>query len=64
MKSAPKYIIMIYSDKSDPWAYGTFASKQDAVNILSKLKKSWNDIEWYHYESHIIELKEINMRSK
>jgi hypothetical protein len=59
-----QYILMIYSDNCDPFAYGIFNSEQKAKDHLSKLQKSWSESEWYHHKDHILKLKEINKRSK
>jgi hypothetical protein len=59
-----QYILMIYSDNCDPFAYGVFTSEKDAEYHLSKLQESWSESEWYHHKDHILKLKEINKRSK
>jgi len=50
------YIVMIYSDSTDPWAYGTFRSLKSAKEFKKQYQSSWSDRDWYSLDAHIIEL--------
>jgi len=50
------YIVMIYSDSTDPWAYGTFKSLKSAKEFKKQYQSSWSERDWYSLDAHIIEL--------
>jgi len=50
------YIVMIYSDSTDPWAYGTFKSLISAKEFKKQYQSSWSERDWYSLDAHIIEL--------
>ena len=50
------YIVMIYSDSCDPWAYGTFKSLKIAQKFEKEYKSKWSERDWYQLQAHIIKL--------
>jgi|TARA_R110000824_G_scaffold9193_2_gene41248 hypothetical protein len=50
------YIVMIYSDSCDPWAYGTFKSLKTAQKFEKEYKAKWSERDWYQLQAHIIKL--------
>lgn len=50
------YIVMIYSDSTDPWAYGSFRSLKSAKEFKKEYQSTWSERDWYSLEAHIIKL--------
>tara|TARA_R100001509_G_C4707733_1_gene162227 strand:+ start:306 stop:473 length:168 start_codon:yes stop_codon:yes gene_type:complete len=50
------YIVMIYSDSTDPWAYGSFRSLKSAKRFKKEYQSTWSERDWYSLEAHIIKL--------
>ena len=50
------YIVMIYSDSTDPWAYGSFRSIKSAKKFKKEYQSTWSERDWYSLEAHIIKL--------
>lgn len=51
------YIVMIYSDSTDPWAYGSFKDLDSATEYKKKYQASWTDRDWDSLEAHIIKVE-------
>ena len=51
------YTVMIYSDSTDPWAYGPFKSLKAAEKFKKEYQATWDSRNWYELEDHIIMLK-------
>ena len=51
------YIVMIYSDSTDPWAYGSFKNMTSAAEYKKKYQASWTDRDWDSLEAHIIKVE-------
>ena len=50
------YIVMIYSDSADPWAFGSFRSIKSAKKFKKEYQSTWSERDWYSLEAHIIKL--------
>jgi len=50
------YILMIYSDSTDPWAYGTFRSLKSAKDFKKEYQSTWDNRDWDSLDAHIIKL--------
>ena len=50
------YIVMIYSDSTDPWAYGSFRSEKTAEKFKKEYQATWDERDWYSLEAHVIKL--------
>ena len=50
------YIVMIYSDSTDPWTYGSFRSEKTAEKFKKEYQATWDERDWYSLEAHIIRL--------
>ena len=51
------YIVMIYSDSTDPWAYGSFKDLDSAAEYKKKYQASWTDRDWDSLTAHIIKVE-------
>tara|TARA_Y100000401_G_C8252809_1_gene189089 strand:+ start:559 stop:717 length:159 start_codon:yes stop_codon:yes gene_type:complete len=48
---------MIYSDSTDPWAYGLFKDEKTAQKFKERYQLTWNSREWYQLSAHIIKIE-------
>ena len=51
------YIVMIHSDSTDPWAYGSFKNEKTAEKFMKEYQATWTELAWYTLKAQVIKLE-------
>lgn len=49
------FVVVVIYDSCDPVIYGTFKSKEEAVEAEKEIRDGFDDYDWNHYQRTTVE---------